>query len=206
MNEEIAIALTGVVASGFVAFVVALFVASRDDNRQRAAESRAVQRETIVELQDGWLEMDEMLTNVRHLIQRHQSISNNARAEWMREADVKSGGELPLEQNWERTQARGNEVNQSGEVMVEAVIELRRFARHIKLLESRVTSRDVKAKSQGMRDDVEAMIVDVGSHGSNQYHAIRKVRFEPAYDRFIEAGYEVLAGIDKSDRMAESRW
>jgi hypothetical protein len=51
-----------------------------------------------------------------------------------------------------------------------------------------------------MRQCVEAMIVDVGNLGARQYQSIRKDFFEPAYDRFIEGGYDALADLQAMPR------
>lgn len=211
MGWDNVIDLAGVVVPVTVAIVVARMVSGREDRRQREAERRAVQRETIIALQDGWLELNEKLTNVRLLIQRHHAIAKQMKSEMQARFEALSKGGSPehqplsFEQEAEKAQAQADEVNHSSDQMVAAVQDLRRFARRIALLESRVSAAGVKTRSKEMRALVEAMIVDVGTRGGERYDAIRTEQLEPAYDQFIMAGYEVLADIERREAEATRR-
>lgn len=195
------IALAGVITSGAVAVLVALIVSGRDDRRQREAERRAVQRETIIALQDGWYAMDGKLTNVRHLIQRHQSIGRDVKARAFAEPDALAS----FEEEWTRTKADSERLSQSGDEMNDAVLSIRQFEQWIELLESRVSVGEVKDASSVMRVCVEDMILDVANRDGRDYNAIRIDRYEPAYEQFIRAGYEVLADLDRAEERG-GRW
>jgi hypothetical protein len=200
------VSLAGLLSSGLVAVLVAFIVSGRDDRRQRESERRAVQRETIIALQDGWLEMEDLLTKAVHGIQAHQSVGEAHRREsdeHYRRLETDSSA-VDQDAWWEQRQQLGDELNSSGHDQNVAVLEVRNFARNIKLLKSRVSNAEVRQSSARMRIAVEAMILDVANR-RYRHGEFREKVFEPAYDRFIEAGYHVLADLDGPEEKRNSR-
>lgn len=112
---------------------------------------------------------------------------------------------MSFEQIVEQAKERAKAVNDSGDTMTEAVTEIRRFARRVRLIEMRVTSEEVQDTSRSMRELVETMIVDVGSQGGERFGSIRASTFANAFDTFIDAGNRVLNDVEPDEPGSESR-
>lgn len=195
----------GAVIAGLSAIAVAFIVTGREDRRQRESERRALQRQFVVELQDAWLDQDARLTDTISAIQAHHSASQRSQenSQARMQADENIGRE-DHDALWQAAVAQADEVNTSGERMVDRIIELRAFARRVELIEARIVSGEVKKTSFTMRRAVEKIVHSVGNAGNHNYYEIKERLYGPAFQRFIDAGYQVLSDLESYPAESEA--
>jgi hypothetical protein len=191
----------GAALAVLVAVWVAFFVAAREDRRQRESERRAVQRQYVVDLQDAWLTQDRLQGEAIHAIQLHSTSSQYAREALDADLASQTSGELPGNRAaWPASlgtvDSRSDGINKTGADMVASILARREHARHIELLESRVVSDAVKQASLDMRLALERMEWVVGNRDVQGHQPVKEREYGPAFQRFIDAGYRVLADLE----------